>query len=79
MSVVEDMTNKLTTKSERKVSVTEKRLQSIASEVFGNGSLVTTEVMFIQNKLGATARPSEMEEMVRVARSTPHNELMSVL
>lgn len=72
------MTNK-TTRTERKVNVTEKRLQSIASEVFSNGSLVTTEVLFIQNKLGATARPSEMEEMVRVARSTPHSELMSVL
>lgn len=72
------MTEK-TTRTERKVNVTEKRLQSIASEVFASGSLVTTEVLFIQNKLGATARPSEMEEMVRVARNTPHSELMSII
>lgn len=66
-------------KSERKVNVTEKRLQSIASEVFDSGNLVTTEIMFIQNKLGATARPSEIEEMVRTARNTPHRELMADL
>lgn len=68
-----------TTRRERKVNVTEKRLQSVAAEVLHNGGLVTTEVMFIQNKLGATARPSEIEDMVRTARKTPHTELMASL
>lgn len=68
-----------TTRRERKVNVTEKRLQSVAQEVFDNGGLVTTEVMFIQSKLGSTARPSEIRDMVVEARNTPHNELMSSL
>lgn len=78
MLVARDMTEK-TTRRERKVNVTEKRLQTVAADVLDSSGLVTTEVMFIQNKLGATARPSEIEDMVRRARSTPHNELMASL
>ena len=63
-------------KKERKVTVSDKRVQNTAIRLLKD-DLVSVELDFVQRQLGNTATQTEIEEKVSEVRQMPWSSLMA--
>lgn len=58
-----------------KIPVSEGNLRSAAARLLSNRQIVSSEIQYIQQKLGATATRSQIDEIVIAVRAMPWSQV----
>lgn len=75
--IVMEIQQPITIKRPRKISVTERNLQSAAARLLPKTKkLVSTEIAYIQRVLGRTATQQDIDEKVVAVRKMPWSSLI---